>query len=210
MKPTSSSLSLPRPLRSHSLPSASGSWACAFCSHSLIKNPGAEAGRGLNAVAASGAVPVCTNVAGEFGAAAYSGFGVGWFSAASKGPQNKGRNYFFGGTTTKATGAQASIGTQTIQLPAAAAGRKVTLSGWLGNDSSNTTQVRAEFIDSTGKVVSAIRLGPNTTIAGEDMAFRIRTSSVPAAAKSVRIVVTFTDRANHNLAGADDLSLVLS
>ena len=70
---------------------------------------------------------------GQFGAAAYTGFGVGWFSASSKGPVDKGKNYFFGGTTTAATSAKASIGSQTIKLPASAAGHKATLSGWLGN-----------------------------------------------------------------------------
>ena len=49
------------------------------------------------------------------------------------GPPKRGKNYFFGGTTTEAVSAKATIGKQTINLPAAAAGRKATLSGWLGN-----------------------------------------------------------------------------
>jgi hypothetical protein len=43
------------------------------------------------------------------------------------------------------------------------------------------------------------------------MASRSRSGSVPAGAKTVTIVVTFTEHnAGYNYAGADDLSLVLS
>ena len=101
-----------------SAPSAS----CAFCGKNLIKNPGAEAGRGQNATGEIGNVPGWTSTAGQFGAAAYTGFGVGWFTTKSKGPKNRGRNYFFGGTTPAATSAHASVGSQKINLPAAAKG----------------------------------------------------------------------------------------
>ena len=128
-----------------------GTTACAICGKNLIKNPGAEAGLGITAVDASGAVPGWTNVAGEFGAASYS-FPNGWFSARSTGPKNRGKNYFFGGTTRAAVEAQATIGKQTIKLPAAAIGKTATLSGWLGNYSKNTAQVRAQFEDAAGKL----------------------------------------------------------
>src|SRR5262249_42474874 len=155
-------------------------------------------------------VPGWTNVAGQFGAAAWTGFGVGWFSATSKGPSNRGRNYFFGGTTPAATGAKATIGQQTIKLPAAAAGHKATLDGWLGNYGTNTASGRAQFTDASGKVLASIRIGPDSTIGGSDMAERSRHGVVPHGATGVTIVVTFTDHANYDLAGADDLSLVLS
>ncbi len=190
--------------------SSSTTKACAFCGKNLIKNPGAEAGRGLTTTDVRGIVPGWTNAAGQFGAASWNGFGVGWFSARSKGPKVRGKNYFFGGTTPDATGAKASIGTQTIKLPAAAAGHRATLSGWLGNYSSNTTQVRAQFMDASGAALSAVRIGPDTTIGGADMALRTRSGVVPHGAKSVLVSVTFTDHANYNLAGADSLSLVLS
>jgi hypothetical protein len=184
--------------------------ACSFCGKNLIKNPGAEAGVGQNNPGEVGNVPGWTSTAGQFGAAAYTGFGIGWFSAKSKGPKTRGKNYFFGGTTTAATTAKASIGTQTIKLPAGAARHKVTLSGWLGNYGTNTTQVRAQFTDAAGKTLAALRIGPDTTIGGSDMAFRTRSGTVPAGATSAVVVITFTDHANYNLAGADDLSLVLS
>jgi hypothetical protein len=184
--------------------------ACSFCGKNLIKNPGAEGGRGQNAAGEVGDVPGWTSTAGQFGAAAYTGFGVGWFTPASKGSKHRGKNYFFGGTTPAATSAPATVGTQSIKLPAAAVGRTATLSGWLGNYSSNTAQVRAQFTDASGKVLSAIRIGPDTTIGGQDMSFRTRHGKVPAGAASVTMVVTFTDHANYNLAGADDLALVLS
>ncbi len=190
--------------------SASPGAACAVCGKNLIKNPGAESGAGITAVGAFGAVPGWTNEAGQFGAASYA-FPNGWFSARSKGSPKRGKNYFFGGTTTEAVSAKATIGKQTIKLPAAAAGRKATLSGWLGNYVTQaTTQVRAQFTDATGNVLGTIRLGPDTTISGQDMASRSRSATVPRGAKEVSIVVTFSGGANYKLAGADDLSLVLA
>lgn len=186
-----------------------GTAACGICGKNLIKNPGAEAGLGITAVGASGAVPGWTNVAGEFGAASYT-FPNGWFSARSMGPKNRGKSYFFGGTTAAATGAQATIGKQTIKLPAAAVGKTATLSGWLGNYSKNTAQVRAQFEDAAGKSLAAVRIGPDTTIAGTNMAARSRSGKVPAGTKQVTIFVTFAGGGiNYKLAGADALSLIL-
>ena len=186
---------------------------CGLCGKNLIKNPGAEAGAGITAVGAYGAVPGWTNEAGQFGAASYT-FPNGWFSKTSKGSPKRGKNYFFGGTTTEAVSAKATIGKQTIKLPAAAAGRKVTLGGWLGNYGSgptaNMTQVRAEFADAGGAVLARLRIGNDTTISGTDMAFRSRKGTVPRGATQVTIVVTFASGNNYKLAGADDLSLVLA
>ena len=186
---------------------------CGVCGKNLIKNPGAESGAGITAVGAFGAVPGWTNDAGQFGAASYT-FPNGWFSAQSKGSPKRGKNYFFGGTTTEAASAKATIGKQTIALPAAAAGRKVTLGGWLGNygsgPSANMTQVRAEFADASGAVLARLRIGNDTTISGTDMAFRSRKGTVPQGGAQVTIVVTFASGNNYKLAGADDLSLALA
>jgi hypothetical protein len=189
---------------------SAGTEACAVCGKNLIKNPGAEGGLGITSVGASGAVPGWTTVAGEFGAASYT-FPNGWFSQRTKGPKNRGKNYFFGGTVTTSTNAVATIGKQTIALPAAAVGRKATLSGWLGNYVNNRAQVRAEFADAAGKVLLRVRIGPDTTIAGTDMVFRTRSGKVPAGATQVTIVVTFAGGGvAYKLAGADALALVLS
>ncbi len=190
--------------------SAASAAACSFCGKNLVLNPGAESGKGLTATGTNGAVPHWTSTEGQFGAAAYTGFGVGWFSASSKGPADKGKNYFFGGTTTAATSAKASIGSQTIKLPASAARHKATLSGWLGNYGANTASVRATFTDASGKTLTAIRIGPDSTLGGGDMGLRTRTGTVPPGATGVTVTITFTDHANYNLAGADDISLVLS
>ena len=191
----------------------SGTTACGICGKNLIKNPGADAGLGITAVDAFGAVPGWTNEAGQFGAASYT-FPNGWFSARSKGSPRRGKNYFFGGTTTEAVSVKATVGKQTIKLPTAAAGRKVTLGGWLGNygsgPSANTTQVRAEFADASGAVLARLRIGNDTTISGTDMAFRSRKGTVPQGATQVTIVVTFASGNNYKLAGADDLSLALA
>lgn len=184
--------------------------ACGVCGKNLIKNPGAELGRGVNAVGAFGAVPGWTLAGGQFGAASYT-FPNGWYSAKTKGPKARGKNYFFGGTTTEAVTAGASIGTQTIVLPAAAVGRKATLSGWIGNYVQNRTQVRAQFMDAAGAVLSTVRIGPAVTIAGTDMGFRTRFGNVPAGTTQVMISVLFSGGgSNYKLAGADNLSLVLS
>ena len=183
---------------------------CGFCGKNLIKNPGAEAGKGITAVGAFGAVPGWTNEAGQFGAASYT-FPNGWFSKTSKGSPKRGKNYFFGGTTAEAVSAKATIGSQVIKLPAGAAGHKVTLSGWLGNYGQNTSQVRAEFMDAGGTVLARLKIGNDTTISGTDMAFRSRKGTVPRGATQVKVVVTFgNSTAAYKLAGADDLSLVLS
>ena len=193
--------------------SAAPGATCGFCGKNLIKNPGAEAGAGITAVGAYGVVPGWTNEAGQFSAASYT-FPNGWFSKTSKGSPKRGKNYFFGGTTTEAVSAKATIGKQTIKLPAAAAGRKVTLGGWLGNygtgPTANMTQVRAEFADAGGTVLARLRIGNDTTISGTDMAFRSRKGKVPRGATQVTIVVSFASGNNYKLAGADDLSLVLA
>jgi hypothetical protein len=187
--------------------------ACGVCGKNLIKNPGAEAGAGVTSVGAYGVVPGWSNEAGQFGAASYT-FPNGWFSKTTKGSPKRGKNYFFGGTTTEANTAKATIGTQTIKLPGAAAGHKVVLGGWLGNYGSgptgNMTQVRAEFAGADGAVLARLRIGNDTTIAGTDMAFRSRKGIVPRGATQVTIVVSFAGGNNYKLAGADDLSLVLA
>ena len=193
-----------------SLAAAAPAATCGACGKNLIKNPGAEAGAGITAVGAFGVVPGWTNEAGQFGAASYT-FPNGWFSKTSKGSPKRGKNYFFGGTTTEAVTANATVGTQTIKLPAAAAGRKVMLSGWLGNYGKNTSQVRAEFADAGGTVLARLRIGNDTTISGTDMGFRSRKGTVPRGATQVKVVVTFgNSTAAYKLAGADDLSLVLA
>ena len=192
--------------------SAAPAAACGFCGKNLIKNPGAEAGAGITAVDAYGVVPGWTNEAGQFTAASYT-FLNGWFFKTSKGSPTRGRNYFFGGTTGDAITAKATIGTQTIKLPAAAAGRKVTLGGWIGNaHPPNIVQVRAEFAAAGGAVLARLRIGNDTTIPASDMAIRSRKGTVPKGATQVRIVVAFSrpGAPGGKLAGADDLSLVLA
>jgi hypothetical protein len=188
---------------------AGASSACGVCGKNLVRNAGAESGMGVMAVGAFGAVPGWTNVAGQFGAASYK-FPNGWFSTKSKGSPKRGKNYFFGGTTTEATSVRATIGTQTITLPAAAVGRKATLAGWLGNYGDNRSQVRAEFTDAAGSVLSLVKIGPAVTIAGTDMSRRSRSGTVPPKTTQVRIVITFAGGNNYKLAGVDDISLVLT
>ena len=113
--------------------------------------------------------------------------------------------------TRTAVEAKASIGKQTIPLPASAVGRKATLSGWLGNYVAIRSQVRAEFMDASGTVLSTVRIGPVVTTGSTNMVLRSRSGTVPAKTKQVAVSVIFgPNTASYNLAGADSLSLVLS
>jgi hypothetical protein len=189
---------------------ATAAKGCPVCGKNLIKNPGAELGRGVTAVGAFGGVPGWTIEGGQFGAASYA-FPNGWFSARSQGPKNRGKNYFFGGTSEAAIMGPASIGSQTIKLPASAKGRKATLSGWLGNYGKSRAQVRAQFLDAAGTQLSLVRIGPVVGTGGTDMVFRSRSGKVPAKATQVKVSVNFGPNvASYNLAGADSLSLLLS
>jgi hypothetical protein len=95
-------------------------------------------------------------------------------------------------------------------LPTAAVGKTATLSGWLGNYSQNRSQVRAQFEDSAGKLLSMLKLGPDVTIGGTDLSSRSRSGKIPAGAKQVTIVVTFAGGGfAYKLVGVDALSLVL-
>ena len=190
--------------------SADAAGGCPVCGKNLVKNPGAELGRGVMAVGAYGAVPGWSNESGQFGAAAYA-FPNGWFSATSQGPKDRGKNYFFGGTTRTAVDAKASVGKQTIALPVKAVGRKATLSGWLGNYGSIRSQVRAEFLDASGAVLTTVRIGPVVTTGSTNMVLRSRTGTVPANAKQVAVSIILGPNAlSYNLAGVDNVSLVLT
>jgi hypothetical protein len=70
--------------------------------------------------------------------------------------------------------------------------------------------VRAEFMSSSGKMLSAVRIGPDSTIDGGNMDLRSSTGTVPSGAASISLVITFVDNSNANQAGADDISVVLS
>ena len=71
--------------------------------------------------------------------------------------------------------------------------------------------MRAQFIDSSGKMISALRIGPDTTISTSgDMALPTRSATVPTGTASIAVVITFTDHNNANEAGVDDISVVLS
>ncbi len=182
---------------------------CSACGKNLIRNPGAESGAGITAVGAFGAVPGWTNTAGQFGAASYA-FPNGWFSATSKGSPKRGKNYFFGGTTTEAVQAKASIGTQAIKLPAAAAGRKATLSGWLGNYDeehlAGARGVRGRRRQGAGEAQDRPR--HDDLRHGHGPSQQDRDGSTRRDAGDRRRDLHQSNQ--YNLAGADDLSLVLS
>ena len=192
-----------------------GTTACGICGKNLIKNPGAEAGAGITAVGAFGAVPGWTNEAGQFGAASYT-FPNGWFSEELEGLAEARQELLLRGDDDgRPSSAKATIGKQTIKLPAAAAGRKATLSGWLGNYGNGPTANMRRCGRSSPTRPAGARAAQDRQ-GHDDLGHRHgrpepQAAQFRAGAKQVTIVVTFGGTtAAYKLAGADDLSLVLA
>ena len=189
----------------------SGTTACGICGKNLIKNPGAEAGLGITAVDAFGAVPGWTNEAGQFGAASYT-FPNGWFSKNSKGSPKRGKNYFFGGTTPNGRRGQGDDREADDQA-SCSRGRSQGDAQRLARQ-LRETELRAGASAVRGRRRQGAQRGqdrPGHDDLGHRHAGAEPQRTVPAGAKQVTIVVTFGGTtAAYKLAGADDLSLVLA
>ena len=179
-----------------SVAAAAPAATCGICGKNLIKNPGAEAGRGRSPRSVrTGWFPAGRTTAGQFGAASYT-FPNGWFSKLSKGSPKRGQELLLRwhddrGHVRQGNGRhaddQASGGRGRTQGDARWLARGTTAAAPTGN----MTQVRADFADASGTVLARLRIGNDTTISGTDMAFRSRKGKVPAGATQVTIVVTF-------------------
>ena len=185
--------------------------ACSFCGKNLIKNPGAEGRPGQNATGETGNVPHWTSIAGQFGAAAYTGFGVGWFTATSQGPEGQGQELllrWYDDSRDQREGDhrpaddQAACSGGTSQGHVQRLARELQLRHRVG-----AGRVHGRVGEGRSR-----RSGSARTRRSAAGTCRFAPAAPPCrrARKSVTIVVTFTDHANYNLAGADDLSLVLS
>ena len=186
-----------------------GTAACGICGKNLIKNPGAEAGLGITAVDAFGSCP------------------AGPLSPASSAPprtssRTAGSRH---GRRARRTGARTTSSVEPLlrlsrrrhrsarrrsSCPPRRSARWPPSAGGSGNYGKNRSQVRAQFEDEAGTLLSMVKIGPDPTIGSTDMSARIRSGKVPAGTKQVTIIVSFAGGgAAYKLAGADALSLIL-
>ncbi len=185
--------------------------ACPSCNHNLIKNPGAEAGKGTKADRKL-KVPDWT-ATGGFTAASYA-WSSGDLSKTSPGPKARGKNYFYGGPA-----ARKSTGTQVVQIASGAvSGGKVhyTLSGWIGgydgqNDHATLT---VTFENSKGQALATATIGPVTEAQRKEtseLLLRSTTGVVPKATRQVQIqLIMIRDSGDDNDGMADNLSLTFT
>jgi hypothetical protein len=184
---------------------------CAACGHNLIKNPGAEAGKGANADVKV-KIPDWTQTK-NFTAALYTWSG-GDLSPTTPGPPHRGKNYFYGGPeSTRSSGSQ----TVTVAASGVSTG-KVTykLSGWLGGyaDQSDRATLTASFERANGTVLAAASIGPVSVNARHDTSKLLRrstTGKVPAGTRKVALTLVMSRGSGSDNDGmADNLSLVFT
>jgi hypothetical protein len=184
---------------------------CAACGHNLIKNGGAEAGKGANADVKV-KVPDWTPTK-HFTAARYTWTG-GDLSPTSPGAPHRGKNYFYGGPeSTRSSGSQ----TVTVAGSGVSTG-KVTfkLSGWLGgySDQSDRATLTASFERANGTVLSAASIGPVSVGARHDISkllHRSTTGKVPAGTRKIALTLVMSRGSGSDNDGmADNLSLVFT
>lgn len=195
------------------------SQAPALFGHNLIVNGNAEAGPGAMNDGTFISPPGwrTPGVPGTHAltVASYTGSGLD-LSPTTPGPRNRGKNYFYGGPT----GSKSSSARQVIDLAGAAkaidAGTVTfTLSGWLGGYASqkDSAQLRAAFVDSTGKTVGYAAIGPVTPGTRHDtseLIYQQLTRHVPVGTRRV-IVDLFMKfyEGSDNDGMADNLALVV-
>jgi hypothetical protein len=178
------------------------------CGHTLIVNPGAEKGMGAN-----GDLKVKTpgwKQASNFTEVLYT-WSAGDVKPTSKGPKQRGKNYFYGGPDNAK-----SSGTQVIKITAKGVGSgKVhyALSGWLGGFSSQSDNATlfVTFENSKGKAVGTTQIGPVTESQRHgvsEMLQRKANGVVPGSTRGVlvKLVMKRTDGSDND-GLADNLSL---
>jgi hypothetical protein len=185
--------------------------ACASCGHNLIRNGGAEAGKGaVSDVKVK--VPGWTQTK-KFTVVRYTWSG-GDLTKHTVGPKNRGKNYFYGGPEN-----HISTGSQVVPVAASGvSGGRVTfkLAGWLGGYSSQTDNavLTAKFEKANGTVLSTATIGPVTEgqrKAVSELLHRSTTGKVPSGTRRVVVTLTMTRHSGTDNDGmADDLSLVFA
>jgi hypothetical protein len=185
--------------------------ACPSCNHNLIKNPGAEAGKGTKADRKL-KVPDW-KATGGFTAASYA-WTSGDLSKTSPGPKTRGKNYFYGGPA-----ARKSTGTQVVKIAAGGvSGGHVhyALSGWIGgyDGQGDHATLTITFENSKGQTLTTATIGPVTEAQRKEVSellLRSASGVVPKATRLVQIqLVMIRDTGDDNDGMADNLLLKFS
>jgi hypothetical protein len=203
----SASLVAAMPAGAADLPARTSS--CPSCGHNLIKNPGAEAGKGT--VSDTVVKVPGWKQKGGFTAAQYAWSG-GDLSKTSPGPKHRGKNYFYGGPD-----AAVSTGTQVVGVSGRAIGKgkvRYKLAGWLGGYDSqgDYATLTVTFEKADGAAIRTARIGPVTEAQRKGTSKllpRARKGTVPAATRLVKIqLVMIREAGSDNDGLADNLTLV--
>ena len=180
----------------------------------LIQNPGAEDGAADPGGEKVLPVPSWTHVAGSFTTAQWGGSGLP--AANDPGPEDRGKNLFYGGP-----GGAKSSASQKIELtipPADVDTGTVSykFSAWLGGFSNqgDYATVTAEFLNTAGKAISSAMLGP-VTVKDRKSTTRLlereKTGMLPKGTRSILVTIAMTRlEGNDNDGSVDNLSLVLT
>jgi uncharacterized protein (TIGR03437 family) len=169
----------------------------------LVVNGDAESGSGMNSAAPASAIPGWT-IGGSPAVILYTGGDR--LNLKSLGPANRGKNYFAGTTTAKATL------TQKIDVSAAAAGIDAgtvsyDASGYLGGSNGDTSQMIVTFVNTSGGSIGTFTLGPVTDsdkAVGDALYFRRKLGQVPSGTRSVTIEIDLLRSGGTNNDGCAD------
>jgi len=178
----------------------------------LVRNGDAESNVGANNDTTI-VTPTDWTTTGQFTALQYGASG-GFPTPTTRGPANRGKNFFAGGN------AAVSTATQTISLSAYSADidagiDQFALSAYIGGyeDQGDNAVVSVAFKSSAGAALGSTSLGPVTPAERKNVTELLNVSKVAAVPKGARsAVVTVTDTresGSYNDAYVDDISLVL-
>lgn len=195
-------------------PTATPNKAFALAGKNLISNGDAESGPGTDGATRATSIPGWTT-SGTFNVVAYNSPNE-FPGDSTPGPNNRGKNFFFGGSE-----GDHSSATQIIDLTNASpifATRQIsyTFSAWLGGTSGQNDHVElsAQFLGAGDAVLATATLPKilDSDRQGETELLFVKTSDlVPAGTTKIKIVMNMirTDGSDND-AYADNLSLTLN
>ncbi|HTS61444.1 MAG TPA: IPT/TIG domain-containing protein [Candidatus Acidoferrales bacterium] len=176
----------------------------------LVVNGDAESGTGTNAATPASSISGWT-IGGSPAVILYTSGDR--LNLKSLGPANRGKNYFSGTTTAKATL------TQKIDISSAAAGIDAgtvayDASGYLGGSNGDTSQMIVTFQNTSGGSVGTFTLGPVTDTdkdQSDALYYRRKLGQVPSGTRSVTIEIDMLRSGGTNNDGcADNISFQLN
>ncbi len=215
-EPTHTPLSDTQPTPTATLPPAqpTATQTFALAGKNLIVNGDAESGPGTDGSVAPRTVP---------GWQVTDGFNVVEYGSPNDmpalntpGPQDRGKNFFYGGLSTEKSSATQTINVSSIAIVLGTGRIKYTLSGWLGGiaGQNDHVELKALFLSASGGTLATASLPVvlDSERQGEtELLFKTTRGLVPAGTVKIKIQMDMirTDGADND-AYADNLSLVLS